>query len=486
MSAAKAAGADLAEIRIDLLDPAEQPHWLSVFAARVLPVIVTNRASWEGGNAVNDEDARLRSLVLAVKLGVPYVDVELEAAERFREILREQGIPMSATELILSHHNFDRALDADEVARVQERMRGAGADIHKIAMMATSAMHNALVFDTLKNARVPTIMIAMGELGQVSRLAAARFGAFLTFASVTPGEESAPGQVDVRTLMQLYRFRSVALDTPMYGVIGNPVSHSASPATLNAAMSVTGKEGVYFPLKVEADVPKFIREMTARGFAGFSVTIPGKLAAMEAMDQIDDVARRIGAINSVIKRKDGTLKGFNTDWVAALSAVEEKMTGGMKGKRVLCIGAGGAGRALAFGALERGAVHVTIANRTKSKAEALAKDLGGLASGIGLEELTDQNDFDVIMNSTSVGMIPRVDDSPVDKQLFHKGMVVFDAVYNPLKTKMLKEAEEAGCVIVSGLEMFVRQAAVQFENWFPDTEAPLDTMRQVVLKRLGH
>lgn len=485
MSAAKAAGADLAEIRIDLLDLAEQPNWPSIFTGRVLPVIVTNRAAWEGGNAPDDEDARLGMLAHAVSLGVPFVDVELKAAPRFRHILDERGIEMMGTKLILSHHNFDRDLEPGEVEDVQRDMKEAGADIHKIAMMATSAMHNALVFDTLIGAQVPTIMLAMGELGQLSRLAAPRFGAFLTFASVAAGEESAPGQVDADTLNQLYRFRSIGVDTPMYGVIGNPVSHSASPAVHNAALSVTGKEGVYFPLKVDAEVPHFIREMAARGFAGFSVTIPGKLVAMEAMDKIDDVARRIGAINTVVKKEDGTLEGYNTDWVAALSAVEEKVEGGMQQKRVLCIGAGGAGRGLAFGALERGARHVVVANRTKAKAEALAADLGELASGIGLDELVDEEKFDVIMNTTSVGMSPRVEDSPVDKRLFRKGMVVFDAVYNPLETRMLKEATAAGCVTVSGLEMFVRQAGEQFKLWFPDVEAPVGAMREVVLKRLS-
>lgn len=486
MSTAKSAGADLAEIRIDLLALDEQSNWPSIFAQRVLPVIVTNRACWEGGCAPDDEDARLRLLASAVTLGVPYVDVELAAAKRFKEICAKEGVGMTGTKLILSHHNFDRALSAGEVKKVQDGMRDAGADVHKIAMMAASAMDNLLVIDTLTSAKVPTVMLAMGELGQLSRIAAARFGAFLTFASAAAGEESAPGQVDAVTLNQLYRFHSVGRDTPIYGVIGNPVSHSMSPALHNAALSATGTEGVYFPLKVEDDVALFIRKMSARGFAGFSVTLPGKVAAMDAMDEIDDVARRIGAMNTVVRREDGSLKGYNTDWVAALSAVEECVEGGMVGKRVLCIGAGGAGRGLAFGALERGAKHVTVANRTKEKAEALARELGQKARGVGLEEILDEEGFDVVMNSTSVGMSPRVEDSPVDKALFRKGMVVFDAVYNPLETRMLREAKEAGCVTVSGLEMFVRQAAEQFRLWFPDVEAPVQRMREVVLEKLGH
>lgn len=485
MSQAKAAGADLAEIRVDLLALEEQPNWPAIFTQRVLPTIVTNRAAWEGGKAPDDEDARLQVLLLAVSLGVPYIDVELAAAEQFRKLCEKDGIRLSDTRLILSHHNFDRPLSAEEVQKVQKGMREAGADVHKIAMAATSAMDNVLVFDTLAAAQVPTIMLAMGELGQLSRLAAPRFGAFLTFASAAPGEESAPGQVDATTILQMYRFRSIGRDTPMYGVIGNPVSHSMSPALHNEALSVTGTAGVYFPLKVEADIMEFIQKMAERGFAGFSVTIPGKVEAMGAMNEMDDVARRIGAMNTVVRREDGSLKGYNTDWVAALSAVEERVDGGIAGKRVLCIGAGGAGRGLAFGALERGAGHVTVANRTKEKALALARELGERASGVGLAEMSEDAIFDVVMNSTSVGMSPRVGDSAVDKRLFRKGMVVFDAVYNPLETRMLRDAKEAGCVTVSGLEMFVRQAAEQFRHWFPDVEVPVERMREVVLEKLG-
>lgn len=486
MVAATKAGADLIEIRIDLLEGSEKQNWSTHLRRKNLPVIVTNRAGWEGGNAPDDEDSRLRLLVDAVSRGVEFVDVELAAVKRFREICDEMGVALTNTKLILSHHNFERALSAEELAKVQNEMRECGADIHKIAMMAQSALDNVLVIDTLATADVPTVLLAMGELGQLSRLAASRFGAFLTFASAAPGQESAPGQVDVATLNQLYRFQSIRPDTPMFGVIGNPVSHSMSPAVHNAALSTTGMEGVYFPLKVEDNVAIFIREMAARGFSGFSVTIPGKVDAMEAMDEMDNVARRIGAMNTVVKREDGSLKGYNTDWVAALSAVEERVEGGMEGKRVLCIGAGGAGRGLAFGALERGAKHVTVANRTRQKAELLAKELGDRAVGVGLEEILQEEGFDVVMNSTSVGMSPRVHDTPLDKNVFRKGMVVFDAVYNPLETRMLKEAKEAGCITVSGLEMFVRQAAEQFKLWFPEAEAPVEQMRNIVLDKLGY
>lgn len=490
LSAAYAAGADLAEIRVDLLSSVERPNWQQILQGRALPVIVTNRAAWEGGSATEPEPERLKVALQAVRLGAEYVDVELLAAADFRALCAAEGLPfpLPSTRLILSHHNFSRPLTSEEVADVQARMQDAGADVCKIAMATATALDNDLVFRTLKNATTPTVMLAMGELGQVSRIAAGKYGAFLTFASVEQGKESAPGQVDTETLMGQYRFRDITASTPLYGVIGNPVSHSMSPALHNAALAATDTSGLYVPLKVESDVPEFIRTMSTHGFKGFSVTIPGKVDAMAAMDEMDDVAARIGAMNTVVMREDGSLKGYNTDWVAAISAVEEKIQGGLPGKRVLCIGAGGAGRALAFGALERGAAHVTVANRTAAKAHALAMELGDRARGIGLEQVNDAEamDFDVVMNSTAVGMHPRETDTPLDAKLYKEGMVVFDAVYNPLETRMLKEAIQAGCITVSGLEMFVRQAAEQFSLWFPGLEVPVERMRDVVLERLGH
>lgn len=486
MEAAKAAGADLAEVRVDLLDDDERVRWAQLVTEKTLPVVVTNRASWEGGKGVLDETERLSVLVEAEQLGAEYIDVELKAASVYRELRNATGAARNA-KLILSHHNFERPLSKEELARVQERMISEGADVSKIAMAATSALDNALVFDALLNATVPTVVLAMGEFGQVSRILAPKYGSFLTFASVGVGRESAPGQVVIEKLTDTYRFRSLTPETPVYGVIGNPVSHSMSPALHNAAMKEAGVDGVYVPLKVGQDIPAFIRSMVSYGFAGFSVTIPGKVVAMDAMDTIDSVANKIGAMNTVVKQADGQLKGYNTDWVAAISAIEDGLKPDLLSeKRVVCIGAGGAARGLAFGALERGASHVLVVNRTVAKAQALATELGpARASAVSLDDFNESDAaFDILMNTTSVGMHPSVDDTPVrSERLLHKPLV-FDAVYNPLKTRLLREASAAGCTTVSGLEMFVRQAAEQFRFWFEGVEVPVKLMRQVVVDSL--
>lgn len=487
MKNAKTSGADLVEIRIDLLSKEESQNWFYILQQSLLPVIVTNRASWEGGKATEDEPDRLSVLIEAVKQGAQYIDVELKAFEEFKSLCEKSSLsnPFLTTKLILSHHNFERALSEDELAKVLKSMDEVGADICKVAMNSASVLDNCLIFKTLQSRNTPTIIIAMGEFGQISRVLAPKFGSYLTFAAASEGMGSAPGQIDTHTLTNQFRFRQIDADTPVYGVIGNPVSHSMSPALHNAALSETKRSGVYVPLRVENDFGDFVRSMTKFGFEGFSVTIPGKVDVMSGMDEMDEIAKKIGAMNTVVRGSDGTLKGYNTDWIAAISAIEEKLQNGMHEKVVVCLGAGGAGRGLAFGALERGAKKVIVVNRTKSKAESLASELGADAIGMSMEEFGNQElEYDVLMNSTSVGMSPNTEESPVPKNSLRKGAVVFDAVYNPLETKLLKDATVSGCITVSGVEMFIRQAAEQFRLWFPNEDVPVEVMRKVVIQKL--
>jgi 3-dehydroquinate dehydratase / shikimate dehydrogenase len=490
MRAAALVGADLAEIRIDLLSEDERDEWTRLLQEKVLPVVVTNRASWEGGRAPVGEPARIDVLVSAAKANAEYIDVELSAVHDF---LERSSWPMagSTTQLILSHHNFDRALTIEEVRGIYRGMIDAGADVCKVAMAAESARDNVVVFQALAEGKEkPMIMLAMGELGQCSRILAGKYGSYFTFASVGEGRESAPGQVSTEALTSLYRFRDMTESTAVYGVIGNPVSHSMSPALHNAAFANAGIDAVYVPLKVDDDIAAFISAITPYDFKGLSVTIPGKVQALTAMSVVEDVTAKIGAMNTVVTQRDGALWGYNTDWMAAISAIEEGLLAEgrqLTGSRVLCIGAGGAARSLAYGALARGAASVVIANRSVEKAQTLASEIGPAASAIALAGISaDGGVFDVVMNTTSLGMHPKVDASPVaDKVLRTLGQpLVFDAVYNPLETRLLREAAAAGCVCVSGVEMFVRQAAEQFQLWFPKLTPNVDLMRSVVMDRL--
>jgi 3-dehydroquinate dehydratase/shikimate dehydrogenase len=328
---------------------------------------------------------------------------------------------------------------------------------------------------------VPTIAINMGEEGIASRVLAGKFGAFLTFACESDELTAAPGQVSLRQMLDMYRFPQIDADTEVYGVIANPVAHSMSPAIHNAAFRAVGRNAVYLPLKVD-DPARFLEGFEPLGLRGLSVTIPHKETVRELMDAVDELSAGIGAVNTVLIH-DGRRSGRNTDVAAALSAIahatERAGMEGLDGRKVLVVGAGGAGRAIAYGLVTRGA-EVTIANRTVSRAEKLASELG--ARACGLDEMAGVSP-DILVNATSIGMWPEVDETPVPKAMLRSGMVVFDSVYNPIQTRLLREAREAGCVTASGLEWFVKQAVAQFE-WWTDADAPRDVMEQVVRSRL--
>jgi shikimate dehydrogenase len=262
---------------------------------------------------------------------------------------------------------------------------------------------------------------------------------------------------------------------PLYIVVGYPIGHSLSPVMHNSALAHTGLGGTYLAFNV-ADIAAAIDGIRGFGIRGASITIPHKIAVMQYLDEVDPMAAEIGAVNTVLNR-DGVLHGYNSDCDGAVTAISEKTV--ITDKEVAVIGAGGAARAIGFGLKQEGGI-VTIINRTRSRGEKLARDLG--CRFLPLEQIKELP-FDIVVNATPVGMMPEVDRMPLPPKLLEPHMVVMDMVYNPLKTRFLKEAESIGCTIVDGLSMFVHQGAVQFELW-TSQKAPVDTMRKVVLEEL--
>jgi len=257
----------------------------------------------------------------------------------------------------------------------------------------------------------------------------------------------------------------------LFAVFGNPVVHSLSPVMHNAAFAATGFNGVYAAIRVK-DIRLAVAGARSLGLRGISVTLPHKESVMACLDYIDPAARRIRAVNTVVN-DDGSLKGFNSDWSGALQALEEKIP--IAGRQVAVIGAGGAARAVAFGVLSAGG-RVTLFNRSKEKGELLAAELG--TEFRPLTEFAAER-IEVMVNTTPLGMTPQAEESPVTREKLRPGLVVMDIVYNPLKTRLLQEAEAAGCVTIDGLSMFVYQGARQFELW-TGISAPMDIMRMAV------
>jgi 3-dehydroquinate dehydratase/shikimate dehydrogenase len=484
--AARAAklGADLVEFRLDYL---AAPDVAQLVKGKKVAAIFTCRPKREGGLFEGDESRRIGLLQQAMDLGAEYVDVELDSVAKIRRTGRAR--------LIVSVHDFEGT--PGDLWGVYRRISACRPDVVKIATTAKDIADNLAIFEVLRRADQPTIAIAMGERGVISRILAAKFGGFLTFAALEPEKTSAAGQVTVEELTGLYHYGEINGATEVFGVIAKPVAHSMSPLIHNAAFADCGMNRVYLPFLVD-EVTEFVARFRGLPVKGFSVTIPHKERAMDSAEEVDEQTRRIGALNTLVER-GGKLVGRNTDCSAAMGAMERALGGpgrvrggavsSLSGKRAAVIGARGTARAVAFGLVEAGA-RVRIYNRTTTRARTLAAELsstfpdGPRCEWSALDELSGLSDADVIVNTTPVGMHPRVDESIVLADALRKGMLVFDAVYNPVETKLIREARERGALTVTGLEMFVAQAAEQFEL-FTGEKPPVEVMRSAVEARLG-
>jgi len=477
MRAAAEKGADAVEVRLDYLDPLPDSGQLrDLLAGPPVDVIATCRPVREGGRFAGDEDRRLDLLRQARQLGAAWVDVELSAGEQH---------PPTGT--IVSHHDFDRL--PEDLDAVVASLDECDAEVNKVAFAAAGPQDAFAALDVLHRARRPTIALAMGAAGVLSRILAKKFGAFATFAALQAGAESAPGQPTLDQFRQLYRWDRQTAETAVYGVIGCPVAHSMSPAIHNAAFSAAAADAVYVPLLIQPGAENFDRFMDALlarpwlDWRGLSVTIPHKENALAYVGagKCDPLAARIGAVNTITIAADGALRGDNTDYAAAIDALCDAMgieREGLAGRTVAVLGAGGAARAI-VAALGRYRAEVTICNRTLSRAERLAEEFGAAAKPLDQAGTTEA---EIIINCTSIGMHPDVDASPLDA-VPPAAKVVFDTIYNPIDTRLLSLAAAAGTLTVSGVDMFVNQAVAQFETWTA-TGAPRDVMRQVVFDRL--
>jgi 3-dehydroquinate dehydratase/shikimate dehydrogenase len=492
---AKNAGADVVELRLDFLKDFDPTSDLEEMVRGFeLPCIVTYRPSWEGGKYTGDDAPRLAALKLAMELGAAYVDVEFLVAQVFMAAIQAEDKKYS-TKVIVSSHDYESTASDDDLRKLVHAIRAVGADVVKFATTGQDISDGNRVLGIVKEASStgPIIGLCMGEKGQATRILAPKYGGYLTFGALSPERQSAPGQPTIGQLRNLYRLDTQSQNTKVLGIVGNPVSHSKSPAIHNAALSKAGlNDFVYVPLLVD-DFDRFMISLPDEDWVGLSVTIPHKGAALLAAAEADDVAASIAAANTLVRMDGGGgFKAYNTDWLAAISSIENAMiengmdTEGaspLAGKTVVVLGAGGAGRALAFGAASRGA-SVIIANRSPEKAIELAEQLKPQGKGVSLEDLCN-GDFagDVLVNTTSVGMQPNDEESPLPEHVTSRFKVVFDAIYTPLHTKLLQDAEKAGAVVVTGEKMFVGQAAEQY-RLFTDREPDTDLMTDIVLGRV--
>ncbi len=431
-------------------------------------VIATCRRASSGGKFRGSIASQLDILSRASSMGCQLVDVELQTAQKCKPAQLQKLRSRSA--LILSFHDFRGTKKLDETF---EKMRAIPADFYKVVSTATTLSDNLTMIQFLGRQadNHPLVGVCMGEQGIISRVLGVRAGSVFTFASAMAGEETAPGQISAQELRSVYRIEQVDIATRVYGVAGDPVGHSLSPAIMNAAFRRENVNAVYLALhaKTLKDLLNCVREIPIHGL---SVTMPYKEAILPYLDNTDSHTTKIGACNTVVRAQDGKLYGFNTDTSGVVRPLERRLST-LQDAKILVLGAGGAARAAVFGLKERGA-EVYILNRHIAAGKKLAHR--ARARSIKRADLKKLA-FDVIINATPVGL-GHSRETPLQENEIN-ARYVFDMIYDPVETPLLKLAKERGAQIIPGIEMFVHQAARQFEIW-TGKPAPQDDMLQVV------
>jgi len=492
---AKDAGAEMLELRVDYIDGLTTgclDELLSLSSKVSLPVIVTCRDAVEGGSGDLPLDLRVSILVNAIQKGADFVDCEFANYQNpdVRKLIDEALHKSPKTRLILSAHDFDGPF-SDLVALYDEIFTYCPRAVVKLVYKANHINECFAGFNLLKNKKGDAIVLCMGPDGLISRVLAKKYGSLVTFGSLSDESSTAPGQLGIKELKELYRWDHIDSNTKVYGVIGNPVAHSLSPAIFNACFDEQGLNAVYLPILVRGEKKSFNEfmgniECRDTGFAGFSVTIPHKANALDFVkisgDQLEPLAASIGAINTLKIGFGGLVSGFNTDYAGAMNALVAAMGGDkhvLHSVKVAVLGAGGVARAIVAGLTDVGA-KIVVYNRTVAKAKSLAEEFKCSYASIDESAAMDAG---VVINCTSIGMHPKVDASPAPAESINSGMVVFDTVYNPLETLLLKYAKDVQAKTVTGAEMFVRQAMAQYKI-FTGKSADEELMRQTVLKCL--
>jgi 3-dehydroquinate dehydratase / shikimate dehydrogenase len=459
------------ELRLDWLrndnERSRFLRWLKRNKQRGATLLATCRRREGGGRLRDSVQAEIYWLNEARESGCSWCDLEIETLQKLpAKSLRELGLP---PHILLSLHDFQRM--PKHLKPIQSAAHPE-ADALKIAAQART-IRDSLRLLRLVRRSPKLVAVSMGEVGLPARILALREGSALAYAPI--GEATAPGQVALHALKHLYRAHELTRRTRVYGVIGDPVGHSLSPLLHNTGFVVRKIDAVYLPFLVK-DLRDFLKAVPEFGIRGFSVTIPHKQSILRHLKECDPLASEIGAVNTVVVGRDGSLHGSNTDYIGILRAIEKRLA--LSGSRVLIFGAGGVARAAAF-ALARAGANVAICARREKIARELAKAAGG---DVVPRRALRSESFDAILNATPIGMHPHDRISPLSPRELNC-RIVMDLINRPEKTQLLKLAARKGIATVSGVEMFIPQGVAQWELW-TGQGAPESAMRKAVLRAL--
>ena len=468
---AAARSARTIELRLDWLhsdaERARLIRWLKKHRSANATFLATCRRKEGGGKFAGDIARQLYWLSQAREAGCQWCDVEMET---FRELpegfLRAYPVPHR---IMLSIHDFERTPNLPRDILVA---RHGLVDAVKIAAQAKTIADSVRLLKVTRRSR-NFVAVPMGDVGLPARLLALREGSELAYAPIA--EATAPGQVSLEETLHLYRPHLLNRKTQVYGVIGNPIGHSLSPLLHNTGFAARHSNAVYLPFLVH-QLGDFLKAIPDLGVRGFSVTIPHKQTILKHLKECDPLAAEVGAVNTVVVQRDGSLCGCNTDYVGVLRALQKKLP--IAGSRVLIFGSGGSARAAAF-ALARAGAQVFICARRESAAKELARAVAGEV--IPRRALRTES-FDAILNATPVGMHPHEGISPLSAREL-QCRIVMDLIYRPERTKLLQIAAQKGIVTVSGVNMFLAQGFAQWEIW-TGQRAPEAAMRRAVVSAL--
>jgi shikimate dehydrogenase/3-dehydroquinate dehydratase type I len=496
--------ADFIELRMDLIVDGNLDDLIGAIrnAAESVKIIVTCRKKGEDLSAKElpqtrtmieiSKSKKMDLLKKAIDLKADFVDIELSegkvAIGRLRDYCAKLG---GVTGLIISYHDIKKTPPVAKLQEIYHKSVENGAAVVKIVTLAKSAEDNLKVLSMIPYAQKHSqkiIAMCMGDEGRISRVVAPLLGAYLSFAALDSDAQSAPGQLTVHQMRQINNLiqgnrsnKSASLlsagqGLQNYVLLGNPVAQSLSPLMHDAALKEMGIDGHYSAF-CASDIESALCGMKGMNINGASVTIPYKISVMEYLDAVDDAAMKIGAVNTIVNN-NGRLTGYNTDWLGLMLMIRELIA--VKDKTFAILGAGGTARAAVYGIMKEGGMPI-IVNRTIAKGKLLSQrfncqfyslaDLGKLKA-------------DCLINTTPVGMYPYTDQTPMEATMLTGYKYVIDVVYNPLKTRLLCDAEKQGCQVISGLDMFVHQGAEQLKLW-TGIEPPRALMKKVVIERLS-
>jgi 3-dehydroquinate dehydratase/shikimate dehydrogenase len=471
-------GAKLVELRLDYISG--EVNIKRLVSERPSPVVITCRRPADGGKYNGTEEQRQLLLRTAIAEGVEYVDLEDDVAARIPRFGR--------TKRIVSMHDFRKT--PENIEEIHRRLCAGDPDIVKISTMANHPHDNLRILSLTKKSKIPMVGICMGDIGIPTRILAGKFGSPLTYATFSHERTLAPGQLSFQQMNEIFHYDSINSETEVFGVIADPIGHTLSPLIHNAAFHAMGMNKIYVPFRVpREDLTRFIDDANTFGIRGLSVTIPHKEEVIKKLTECDPSVRGIGASNTVVFEGAKRL-GYNTDYYAAMSTLEEVLRQeGMtetreeymlRGRTALVLGAGGVGKAVVYGLLRRGA-QVVVTDGIPKQAVTMAKAFNCRSvDWVGRHSVP----ADILFNCTPVGMHPNVDETPYDKHHMRPSMIVFDVVYNPENTLLVKDARSRNCTVITGVEMFVQQACMQYKL-FTGQEGPAELMRDVIRRAIG-